>query len=137
ALCHQGSVYPASFAALPRLARIAAEGEFVQRAEAVFLAGQIVAGEHQDHGAGDVRGRYGPAIEALLDSARSLLSECDPPRYVAAWSAVLAFEGVPGWGEQLVEVLGGEFEVDCPECTATMFIAFDEDYGFFSSVADY
>lgn len=137
ALCHQGGVHPASFAALPRLARTAAEGEFAQRVEAVFLAGQIVAGEHQDHGAGDVRGRYGSAIQTLSGAARSLLAECDPARYVAVWSAVLAFEGVPGWGEQLVEVLGGEFEVDCPQCTATMFVAFGQDYGFFSSVADY
>jgi hypothetical protein len=43
-LCHQGSVYSASFAALPRLAAIAATQPGEQRVNALVLAGAIMAG---------------------------------------------------------------------------------------------
>jgi hypothetical protein len=47
ALCHQGDVYSASFAALPELIRIAASRDGSERAECLLLAGCIELERHE------------------------------------------------------------------------------------------
>ncbi|MEV7600510.1 hypothetical protein AB0O91_24375 [Kitasatospora sp. NPDC089797] len=156
ALCHQGSVYPASFAALPWLARTAEGGDREQAVNALVLAGAITAGAGQLHGdgelceagqlrgagelrgAGDVRAEYAAEIEALLRAVhRYRRTAADRADYVHLLEAMLGFEGVEGWSEDLAWGLGNEeFEVSCPDCEAGLFLVFGEA-GHFSTSHDY
>ncbi|MER7766962.1 hypothetical protein [Kitasatospora sp. NPDC096140] len=138
ALCHQGSVYTASFAALPWLAGTAAGGNREQAVDALVLAGAIVARADQCRGVDDVRSVYAPQIAALLtavDGYRRTAS--DRADYIHLLEATLGFEGVVGWSEGLAWGLGSEeYVVSCPDCETDLFIVFGER-GFFSSSEDH
>ncbi|WP_326737688.1 hypothetical protein [Streptomyces sp. NBC_01022] len=140
ALCHQGSVYSASFAALPWLADVAGTDDREQAVSALTLAGAIMAGAGQSHGAGDVRVTYAAEVAALLSLANERLrTAADRSEYAYLLEAVLSFEGVFGWSEELAWGLTNEeYEVSCPGpgCAAAVFIVVGE-YGFFSAVGDY
>lgn len=64
-LYHQGSVYSASFAAVPVLADIATGRKPGGRWQALGLAGRIVVEEQQLHEPGYVQARYPAAINEL------------------------------------------------------------------------
>ncbi|MER5278836.1 hypothetical protein ABT025_24220 [Streptomyces sp. NPDC002809] len=140
ALCHQGSVYSASFAALPWLAGMAGTDDRDQAVSALTLAGAIMAGADQSHGAGNVRVRHASEVATLLSLANEhLRTAAGRSEYVYLLEAVLSFEGVFGWSEDLAQGLANEeYEVSCPGygCAAVMFIVVGE-HGFFSSVGDY
>ncbi|GAB7188973.1 hypothetical protein ATKI12_8804 [Kitasatospora sp. Ki12] len=137
-LCHQGSVFSASFAALPWLAGTAESGKREQAVNALVLAGAIVAGAGQRHGAGDVRSERAAEIATLLRTVDQY-RQTAPGRaeYIHLIEAMLAFEGVAGWSEDLAWGLGNEeYEVSCPGCEASLFIVFGAR-GYFSTSADY
>lgn len=138
ALCHQGSVYSASFAALPWLAGMAENEDREQAVSALNLAGAIMAGAEQPHGAGDVRSQHSAEIAALLASVnRHLRTATDRTEYINLLESMLAFEGVVGWSEDLAWGLGNEeYEVSCPGCAANLFIVLGER-GFFCTSEDY
>ncbi|MFJ1840808.1 MULTISPECIES: hypothetical protein [unclassified Streptomyces] len=138
ALCHQGSVYSASFAALPWLADVAGSDDREQAVNALTLAGAIMAGAEQQHGAGDVRTHHAVEVESLLAAAKQhLRMTSDRIDYIHLLEAMLGFEGVVGWSEDLAQGLGNEeYEVDCPGCEAGLFIVLGER-GFFSTSEDY
>ena len=115
ALCHQGDVYGASYAALPMLTDIATGRAPGERDEAVALAGCIVA--DADDG---LRTRYAGEIAELLAVGRECLATVPArgPRDFAYYlQFLLAFEGVPFWSRELEHLLE-EFEAECPECEA-------------------
>ncbi|MFF4392538.1 hypothetical protein ACFY0G_38220 [Streptomyces sp. NPDC001552] len=118
ALCHQGSVYSASFAALPWLADMAESEDRGQAVNALSLAGAIMAGAEQPHGAGDVRTQHSAEIATLLASVnRRLRTATDRTEYIDLLASMLGFEGVVGWSEDLAWGLGNEeYEVSCPGC---------------------
>ncbi|MGI5451901.1 hypothetical protein ACQEWB_01685 [Streptomyces sp. CA-249302] len=131
-LCHQGSVYDASWAALPVLADIArgrAPGEPFQ---AVVLAGAIIVGGE------DRRPRHAREIGELLDVTRDMLAVPGHtgPVFVNLVQSALAFEGVGVWSEALEGVNSEEFQLECPECEAGLYVAFG-GYGTFVSAEDY
>ncbi|MER5510770.1 hypothetical protein ABT052_36400 [Streptomyces sp. NPDC002766] len=133
ALCHQGSVYEASWAAMPVLADIArgrAPGEPIQ---AVLMAGLIATdpdtGEHE---------RYAREIAELLEVARGLLGVPGPGPgdFVYLQMAVLSLEDAGTWAEALEGVAHEEYELECPECEEGLYVAFGS-YGTFTSAGDY
>ncbi|MFE4976031.1 hypothetical protein ACFRAR_28490 [Kitasatospora sp. NPDC056651] len=138
ALCHQGSVYSASFAALPWLAGTAESGNREQAVNALVLAGAIVAGAGQWHGAGDVRSEHAAEIAILLRTVEQYRrTASDRAEYIHLMEAMLGFEGVVGWSEDLAWGVGNEeYEVSCPGCEASLFIVLGER-GFFSTSDDY
>ncbi|MFG3000803.1 hypothetical protein [Streptomyces sp. NPDC048340] len=138
ALCHQGSVYSASFAALPWLVCVADGDDREQAVSALTLAGASVAGAGQPHDAGDVRLEYAAEIATLLSVANNRLrSASDRTEYAYLLEAVLSFDGVLGWSEDLAWGLTNEeYEVSCPHCEASLFIVLGER-GFFSTSGDY
>ncbi|MFH8620514.1 hypothetical protein ACH4A8_01195 [Streptomyces vietnamensis] len=138
ALCHQGSVYSASFAALPWLADMAENEDRGQVVNALNLAGAIMAGAEQPHGAGDVRTQHSAEIATLLASAnRHLRTATDRDEYIYLLESMLGFEGVVGWSEDLAWGLGNEeFQVSCPGCETDLFIVLGER-GFFCTSEDY
>ncbi|OKJ69627.1 hypothetical protein [Streptomyces sp. CB02261] len=138
ALCHQGSVYSASFAALPWLAGMADDEDRGQAVNALNLAGAIMAGAEQAHGAGDVRTEHSAEIATLLASVnRHLRSATHRTEYIDLLESVLGFEGIVGWSENLAWGLGNEeYEVSCPGCETDLFIVLGER-GFFCTAEDY
>ncbi|MFC5668441.1 hypothetical protein ACFP3U_36470 [Kitasatospora misakiensis] len=141
ALCHQGSVYSASFAALPRLTAIAAAADPKEQLNALHLATAIVAGADQldelDE-VGDVRVTYAQEIAVLLRMVNEHLRTApDRTDYIYLLEALLACEGVPVWGEDLAwGLVNGEYQISCPQCETDLFIAIG-DYGYFSTSGDY
>jgi hypothetical protein len=133
ALCHQGSVYSASFAALPWLAATAESGRQGLAADAVLLAGAITAGAGDD-----VRTAHASEIAALLGAAdqyRRAASNAND--YIHFMEAMLSFEGDVAWSQDLAWGLANEeYEVECPGCEAMLFIAIGER-GYFSTSDDY
>ncbi|MEX3103908.1 MULTISPECIES: hypothetical protein [unclassified Streptomyces] len=123
-LCHQGTVYDASFAALPLLADIATGRAPGAREEALLMAGLVVGA------AGDgERQLYGAQIAELLPVARDVLAGIPadaPGDFVYHLQGLLAFEGVPFWATEL-ELLLEEFEVTCPECGGEWALSVGED----------
>lgn len=138
ALCHQGSVYSASFAALPWLTRIAGSEDQGQAVSALTLAGAIMAGADQPQEAAGVRARYADELAVLLSLAnKQLRTADDADEYVYLLEAVLSFEGVDGWSEDLAWGLTNEeYQIACPGCEVDLFIALGER-GYFSTSGDY
>ncbi|MCX5252376.1 hypothetical protein OG895_45930 [Streptomyces sp. NBC_00201] len=133
ALCHQGSVYDASWASLSTLADVArgrAPGEPFQ---AVILAGAITSYEADPR-----RELHGRAIGELRDAAREMLAVPGRPApvFVNLLQSLLAFEGVGVWPEALAGVNSEEFELECPACEEGLYVAFG-GYGTFVSAEDY
>ncbi|WP_157116887.1 hypothetical protein [Nocardia vaccinii] len=113
-------------AALPALAALAREGRPLTRLRAIELAGDLLA--RADPHAGAVRGRYARDIAALLARVRmDLAKKCvdedhEPDAFLYRVRSMLAFEGETEWSRRLGGLLGGEFEIKCPECSAVMFV---------------
>ncbi|WP_103562275.1 hypothetical protein [Actinomadura rubteroloni] len=129
-LCHQGTVYSASFAALPRLTEAAARWDPADRVMVLALAGAIVVGLEDD----------APAERTTLHrlTSEALAAANDPDDTVYLLQALLAFEGVPFWGEHLERLAGQEFEAVCPGCETPLFVVLDYDgLGYFASDGDY
>ncbi|MFI7502728.1 hypothetical protein ACIBVL_30490 [Streptomyces sp. NPDC049687] len=121
ALCHQGDVYGASFAALPVLTDIATGRAAGDRDEAVALAGSIVAEADER-----LRARYEREIAELLTVGRECVEQPrDSQNFVYCLQFLLAFEGVPFWSREL-EYLLEEFEAECPRCEALTLVLMGE-----------
>src|SRR5690606_13208993 len=135
-LFHQGTVYSASHAALPALRDMACQWSPADRQEPLLLAGAIAASTDQPYGEQDPHVAYAAEMSDLLQLTEEALRDPglsdDPGTYVYLLAALLSFEGVEVWGEQLDGLNDDEYEVPCPICSAENFIVFGE-YGFFST----
>ncbi|GAA3563003.1 hypothetical protein [Kribbella ginsengisoli] len=136
-LCHQSTVYPASFAALPWLASMAGDADPEQAVNAVMLGASIVEGAGQAHGAGDVLTRYAGEIALLLAKAPELgRTVGDRLDYLYLLGAMLALEGMAGWSDELAwGFSNGQFELACPGCEVEVAIVVD-GRGFFTALVD-
>lgn len=134
----EGSVYSAGFAALPWLADMAENEDRGQAVNALGLAGAIMAGAEQPHGAGDVRIQHSAEIATLPASVnRHLRTATDRTEYIDLLASMLGFEGVAGWSEDLAWGLGNEeYEASCPGCETNLFIVLGER-GFFCTSEDH
>jgi hypothetical protein len=133
-LCHQGTVYGASFAALPRLLQWAQTQPPTQRAMVLALAGAIIGSKHVASGA-DSRAA---AVEATASGFEQMgLETLSQPGltlsdFIYVAEAVLAFRGEPIWGEQLDRLDSGEFEGVCMSCGTSLYLVVGQ-YGFFAT----
>ncbi|MGP3988689.1 hypothetical protein [Streptomyces sp. 3N207] len=131
-LCPQlDTAFPAAFAALPRLARIATACGPESLADVLLAAGAIVA---------CVPGPTGPlspcraplaTLHRLTDQHLSRTTAAD--EYVCLLQALLAFEGIGVWARCLEGLHTGEYEVDCPHCGVDVFVVIGEDETFCST----
>ncbi len=118
ALCHQGTTYPASYAALPRLADLAGRPEPIYAGQAVALAGAIVADFEE------ALTEHAEAVERLRHKAIELLPSADEETYAYLLEALLAFEGSARWQDVLAwGVAAEEYEVECGSCSANLVIS--------------
>ena len=122
-LYHQGSVYTASFAALPVLTDIAAGRRPGGRRSALGLAGRIVVAEQQLHELGYVQARYPAAINELHQLTQNVVTtrpfKGDVDDFLYSLEHLLAFEGVPIWRSNLHRK---ELPVVCPSCALSLEI---------------
>ncbi|GAA1539142.1 hypothetical protein GCM10009730_55400 [Streptomyces albidochromogenes] len=130
-LCHQGSVYPASFAALALLAGLGSEAG-KDGDNALLLAGAIVAAADDE-----TRDRHGASIERLRTLAHARIRRpAEPAFYIYLLQTVMALVGVPVWSSALEGLADGAIEVFCPECEMGVFVSIGEA-GYFSAVGDW
>jgi hypothetical protein len=137
-LCHQGTVYSASFAALPALEAAAGRWPPAQRAAVLHLAAGIVASR-------DVAGRRDEFVRGLQPTLARLEQLALESVARPGWSRddflyllqdVLALRGDPLWGRRLDGLVDGEFPGECPSCGAGLYLAVGES-GFFTTAEDW
>ncbi|MEU3242718.1 hypothetical protein [Streptomyces sp. NPDC006875] len=136
-LCHQGTAYSASHAALPALRDIARQWSPADRQMPLLLAGAIAASTDQPYGEPDPHVAYASEMSDLKQLTEEALQDPtlgdDSNTYVYLLAALLGFEGDEVWGAQLDGLNDDEYEVPCPACSSENFIALGES-GFFSTL---
>lgn len=135
-VCHQGTVYTASYAVLPELAAIARRWPPADRPVPLVLAGAILASADRPSGGDDPRVTYAAEITELHALTEQTLgapaAARDADAYVHLLQTLLALEGVEVWAQQLARLNDGEHVVACPACEAENFVAFGR-YGCFTT----
>ena len=122
-LCHQGSVAPASYAALPALARIAESRADLALDPALFLAASIIASKDGPPEISDVRNVYAAQITALRPVAEYKLELVRKrPDVLYALEVVAAFEDLSIWQRDLDRLVNEEVELDCPSCNHYIYL---------------
>jgi hypothetical protein len=137
-LCHQGTVYSASFAALPVLLAAASGWAPAERVTILCLAASIVSGKTVDCDREGLRTEYQPirsSLETLAHEAlrTPALSDTD---FIYMAQAVLAFRGDVLWGDHLDRLNDGEFQGRCRSCGHDLYLAIGE-YGFFTTAEEW
>lgn len=125
-LCHQGTVYSASYAALPRLTELAIRwsgGDFNQ---ALFLATGILASTDGPKPPSTVRSENAEQVRLLRELATRLLPAADDNTdFVYRLQALLATETDSVWSTNLEALADGEFDVACPHCDEQLVFSVD------------
>lgn len=114
-LYHQGSIYPASTAALPLLVEIAIGRPGVAVDPALFLATSILSRS----GGAEGQEYYGGLVD--LATAKLALVE-DRVDVLYALQCVAGVEGLTAWFGPLEGLAGGEVEVECSHCGDHVYI---------------
>lgn len=127
-LCHQGSLYSASLAALPYLAELAAARPPSFRDQPLLLAGAILDEFRSDD---PTRKTYAQTISLLAQLTNERL-ESPAPRieqqdFVWLLAALLTFERGGEWSGfvSCLGEYGSHFFAPCPGCGKRLFIAID------------
>ncbi|MET8969724.1 hypothetical protein [Streptomyces hydrogenans] len=123
-------VSPASFAALPRLVRLAPGN-----ARARALAGEILERAAGHHGCDPLLADCADAIAEFREVLnRHLRSR--PADYLVSFRALLAAEEEYHWASALGDFKDDFFPVACPHCGVEVTIAIG-DYGRYSAIRDW
>ncbi|SDD84947.1 hypothetical protein [Glycomyces harbinensis] len=123
-------VFPASFAALPRLVRLASRSARARR-----LAGVIVRRAAGGHGCDDLLAGCADAIDELRELLdRHLRSR--PDDYLATFLDLLAAKEQYHWSAVVGDFSDDFYQVACPHCAAEVTIAIG-DYGRYSAIRDW
>jgi hypothetical protein len=122
-ICHQGTVYTASYAAVPHLVRLAAQAELDARVHLIDLITYIEMGR---------AGRSAPPVPAFLEAGylaaleklRGILAGCMGERWETRSAcrlaaAVMALNGDPDVARYLSEV--AQSYPACPSCAEGLF----------------
>ena len=130
-ICHQGSVYAASFAAAPHLVEIAAHTTDREvKVHALILVGSIAASLDNLAGDGlsaDITVAYGDALPRARDLALATLQEPlgdDEAMYLLQAAAGLA--GRQTLAAVLSAFVDEDLTAQCPSCEAELYICPDE-----------
>lgn len=133
-ICHQGSIYSASYAALPLLADVADRWSPQDRLLILDLAAAIVVPEDNRDYREEWLRPYEPVISRFQTLCRESLDSRNWPRseFICLLKADLAFNGDRLWGKELDRFNGGEFVGNCPNCSVELFLVIGE-HGFFTT----
>ena len=131
-LCHQGTVYPASFAALPLLESLARSWSAQERDVVLHLAGAIVCSTDRVGIDGDPLRPLTQTVKRLqsLGSESLMAGHRSEEAFVYLLQAVLGLEGDAIWGARLDGLVDGELAASCPKCESELYVVIDRDGGF-------
>lgn len=136
-LCHQGTVYSASYAALPKLAEIAGNHEPSGYVAALHLAAAIIASTDAPEDAALVRRRYDRELTELRTiAARNLRFTNGYIEFVYGLQALMAFEDGGVWQRNLDCLADGEASFECPTCREDLLLDLDSPEFRVASFAD-
>ena len=125
-LCHQGTVYTASYAALPRLAELAEHWQHSTFVQPLFLATCIIASTDGPERPAAIRAQHADPIRVLHDVAERLVDRVsDDADFVYSLQALLATEGDSVWATDLEALVNQELEFACPGCDEQLLINFE------------
>ena len=130
-LCHQGTAYEASYAALPILARMAAAMPLTIGQPALSLAAGILLSGSQPELEADARRRYASELAALRDVNERLLAlDQNATDFLYTLWALAALDGHWAWAAQMDSLVCDEIEgVECPVCKDTFDLVREGDLG--------
>ncbi len=122
-LCHQGSVSPASYAALPALAEIAASRTEVALDPALFLVAAIIASNDGPSAIDGIRDLYVTELAALRPIAERKIALVSH-RADALWAleVLAALEDLSPWQRELDRLANDEVELECPSCDDHVYL---------------
>lgn len=137
-ICHQGTVYSASFPALPFLADAASKWSPDARIMPLVLAGSILISN-------DVLGDrtcFMQGLEGTVERLRQIASETLPAvglsqtEFIHLLQATLALLGDTVWGRRLDRLVDGDFEAVCPDCDSDILLVIGK-FGFFITAEEW
>lgn len=131
-LCHQYSVYSATFAAIPHVVRIAPELSTELRDQCLMFVGSVAIWAEPYDLAGidsDVLDAYHQALKtaAQLSVEVAKDSEHDYITFIYVLRAVAALRGCVGPGKRLSGLIDEEFIALCPNCDRELYVWPSED----------
>jgi hypothetical protein len=136
-LYNQGTVYSASYAALPALAEMSLEHEPGGYIAALHLAASIIASTEGPENPALVRQRYEHELADLRAVAvRNLQHAKSDIEFVYGLEALMAFENGGVWQRNLDQLANGEAELDCPSCSEHLLLDLDGPDFQMASFAD-
>ena len=116
-LCHQETVYSASYPALPALADMAARRPAAGYVEPLHLAAAIVASNDGPEDFDVIRREYPAEFQTLRDLAEQNLRLAGGfIEFMYGLQALMAFEGSPPWNRELQSLADQELTMECPGC---------------------
>ncbi len=125
-ICHQGSVYSASFAAAPYLVRIANnEADPTFRASVLILVGSIHSSTDDRSGgvSSDIMDAYRLALPQALSAAVSTLGQgLDSVTATYLLEATAALNGLTSPGRVISGFVAREFRLCCPGCKRELYV---------------
>lgn len=125
-LCHQGTVYSASYAAIPLLADVASRHAPAGYIAALDLAAAIVASTDRPADGVDVRQQHAQELHALRDLAeRNLTLAVNDTEFIYGLQALMAFEDGGVWQRELNHLADGELPLECPSCAEFLLLSLD------------
>jgi hypothetical protein len=137
-ICHQGTVYSASFAALPILADIAEGWKPADRCQVLVFAASILASDdvvgHRD----DLLRPVASVIPRFQGLCLESLAAPNAPQndFIYLLQAARAFNGDRVWGQLLDQLADGEFSGTCPLCGVELYMVIGK-HGYFTTAEDW
>jgi hypothetical protein len=136
-LCHQGTVYSASYAALPALARMSRRPARSGYVEALHLAAAIIASNDGPEDSTSVRRRYENELAGLRAvAAVNLQHATDDADFVYGLEALMAFDNGGVWQRNLHHLANGELSLECVSCDEDLLVGLDDPDVMAASFAD-
>ena len=137
-LCHQGTVYSASYVALQPLFEIASALPPSDRLSPLMLIGHIIASDDLyglEHRPADLILPLIPGLETLVEEAMAV-ENLQPDSFIYHLEAAITFAGDLFWGRNLNHLVDGEFPGQCPACRHDLYLVIG-DLGFFITAQDW
>jgi len=136
-LCHQGTVYSASYAAIPWLAIMASGQPLAALVPPVLLAAGIIASGDGPEGTSLVRSRYAQQIRHFSTIAQVSLGLAEEPvDFVYALQSLAVFEDLGVWQRTVDRLVDGEFEAECPTCSDHLYLEVGDGRPFVTTDPD-
>jgi len=136
-LCHQGTVYTATYAAVPHIAAILQDANTGEKLNLVLFLGAVARSTDRSPIPDAFVADYVASIRAAAQKAKEMLDsqKLVQGEFIYLLESVAALHGCTGPGRVLSGLADEEFQTYCPECKQFL-IASVRSSGFFIYAAD-